>query len=207
MIPKVPAFIIAQQKMDTNGTQAGNKDHCNIEDTILKRRCLAMTRYLKRLSKHPIIRKNKTFLAFIQEKELPDKLKAPMTNNWENILETLSVLRSRIAFKEIDPWFQTKSAQLEAMETNLTKLRKCLKGMSDLKVKSYSMSTEFRQNTAGLFSSRLFKERDLGHVINQGIECHKLGILYSYLNPYYHYFYHYFIVEYLYVNAYFYIIY
>ena len=27
----------------------------------------------------------------------------------------------------------------------------------------------------GLFSGRLFKERDLGHVINQGIECHKLG--------------------------------
>ena len=161
--------------MDSNGTDARNKAYNFIEDITLKRRCSAMTRYLKRLAKHPIISKHRVFLSFIQEKELTNQLKVPMTNTWENILETLTVLRSRIAFKEIDPWFQTKSAQLEEMNLNLRKLRNCLKSMSDLKVKSYAISTDFRKNTVGLFSGRLFKERDLGHVINQGIECHKLG--------------------------------
>ena len=72
-------------------------------------------------------------------------------------------------------WFQTKSAQLEEMDSNLRRLRKCLKQMSDLKVKSFTNSTFFRKHTVGLFSGRLFKERDLGYVINQGMECHKLG--------------------------------
>ena len=161
--------------MDASGSDDGKKDNIVVEDIILKRRCLAMTRYLKRLAKHPIICRNKIFLAFIQEKELPHQLKVPMTNAWENVMESLTVLRSRIAFKEIDPWFQTKSAQLEEMDSNLRRLRKCLKEMSHLKVKSFAISTFFRKHTVGLFSGRLFKERDLGHVINQGIECHKLG--------------------------------
>ena len=100
-----------------------------------------------------------------------------MTSTMDNMLESLAILKSRMAYKEIDPWFQTKSAQLEEMDINLKKLRKCLRLMSDLKVKSNGISTDFRKTTIGLFSGRLFKERDLGHVINQGIECHKLGKL------------------------------
>ena len=68
-----------------------------------------------------------------------------------------------------------KPKRIEEMDSNLRRLRKCLKQMSDLKVKSFTTSTFFRKHTAGLFSGRLFKERDLGYVINQGIECHKLG--------------------------------
>ena len=175
MVPKAPAFLIERKKIESNGSDNGNKELSDIEDITLKRRCSAMTRYLKRLAKHPVICRNKVFLSFIQEKELPNQLKVPITNTWENVLEMLNVLRSRIAFKEIDPWYQTKSAQLEEMDANLRKLRKCLKSMSDLKVKSFAISTEFRKNTIGLFSGRLFKERDPGNVINQGIECHKLG--------------------------------
>ena len=176
-IPRVLSFIVAQQKIEANESENGSKDHTSKEEALLKQRCLYMTRYLKRLAKHPIICRNKTFVAFIQDKELPHKLKAPDTSAWKNILESLTVLRSRIAFKEVDPWFQTKSAQLDEMELNLRKLRKCLKGISELKVRSYSKSNEFRQNTVRLFSTSLFKERDLGNVINQGIECHKLGIV------------------------------
>ena len=162
--------------MDEKRIQVGGKSYSGIQSAIMNRRCLALTRYLKRLAKHPIICMNKTFLAFIQEKELPNTLKVPVTNKWGMIVETLTVLRSRIAFKEMDPWFQTKSAQLEEMSSNLKKLRKSLRGMSDLKVKLHKMSTEFRQNTVGLLEGRLCKERDLGQVINQGIECHKLGM-------------------------------
>ena len=161
--------------MEAAGTDNPNKDNIMVEDITLKRRCLAMTRYLKRLAKHPIISRNKVFLAFIQEKELPQQLKVPITSTFENVIESLTVLKSRLAYKEIDPWYQTKSAQLEEMDSNLRRLRKCLKQMSDLKVKSFTNSTFFRKHTVGLFSGRLFKERDLGYVINQGMECHKLG--------------------------------
>ena len=174
-IPKAPAFLIEKQKMETNGTDGENKERTGIEDITLKRRCSAITRYLKRLAKHPIICKNKVFLAFLEEKELPNLLKTPMTSTMDNMLESLAIFKSRMAYKETDPWFQTKSAQLEEMDLNLKKLRKCLRLMSDLKVKSNGISTDFRKTTIGLFSGRLFKERDLGHVINQGIECHKLG--------------------------------
>ena len=174
-IPKAPSFLIEQQKLDASTSDNGDKDNIDAQDITLKRRCLAMTRYLKRLAKHPIISRNKVFLAFIQEKELPQQLKVPITSTWENVVESLTVLKSKLAYKETDPWYQTKSAQLEEMDSNLRRLRKCLKQMSDLKVKSFTTSTFFRKHTAGLFSGRLFKERDLGYVINQGIECHKLG--------------------------------
>ena len=76
--------------------------------------------------------------------------------------------------REMDPWFQTKSVQLEETSKTLTEMRKTLRVLSALKGEMYSTSGDFRRQLSLLLVSRPSKERDLGQVVNQAIDCHKL---------------------------------
>ena len=66
---------------------------------------------MKRLSKHPVVRKDAMFRAFLQEKDVAKTLKplVTMKGGWNNFKEKFSLFRSRIVVKEKDPWFQVNT--------------------------------------------------------------------------------------------------
>lgn len=74
----------------------------------IDKKCVALDRYMKRLARHPVIRKDAMFRSFIQEKEVAKTLK-PLTTfkgAMANVKASMAVFRSKIAVTEKDPWFQ-----------------------------------------------------------------------------------------------------
>ena len=143
----------------------------------MDRRCLALARYLNRLARHLTIRKDPNFRAFIQEKDIPKALKqrpSKLKDKWASAMERFSIFKAKLTVREMDPWFQTKSVQLEETSKTLTEMRKTLRVLSALKGEMYSTSGDFRRQLSLLLVSRPSKERDLGQVVNQAIDCHKL---------------------------------
>ena len=143
----------------------------------MDRRCLALARYLNRLGRHLTIRKDPNFRAFIQEKDIPKALKQPpskLKDKWAAAVERFSIFKAKLTVREMDPWFQTKSIQLIETSKTLTEMRKTLRTLSNLKSEMYGTSGDFRRHLALLLVSRPSKERDLGQVVNQAIDCHKL---------------------------------
>ena len=101
---------------------------------VMDRRCLALARYLNRLARHLTIRKDPNFRAFIQEKDIPKALKqrpSKLKDKWASAMERFSIFKAKLTVREMDPWFQTKSVQLE--ETNKT-----LTEMESLRQKEFS---------------------------------------------------------------------
>ena len=144
---------------------------------VMDRRCLALARYLNRLARHLTIRKDPNFRAFIQEKDIPKALKQPpskLKDKWAAAMERFSIFKAKLTVREMDPWFQTKSVQLVETSHTLTEMRKTLRVLSSLKGDMYTTSGDFRRHLALLLVSRPSKERDLGQVVNQAIDCHKL---------------------------------
>ena len=144
---------------------------------VMDRRCLALARYLNRLGRHLTIRKDPNFRAFIQEKDIPKALKQPpskLKDKWASAMERFSIFKAKLTVKEMDPWFKTKSVQLDETSKTLTEMRKTLRALSNLKSEMYSTSGDFKRHLALLLVSRPSKERDLGQVVNQAIDCHKL---------------------------------
>ena len=120
----------------------------------MDRGCLALARYLNRLARHPTIRKDPNFRAFIQEKDIPKALKRParkMKDRWKSAMEKLSIFTSKLTVKEMDPWFQTKSVQLEEQSKTLTDIRKSLIELSDLKSQMY-LAKQLERNSIQLLS-------------------------------------------------------
>ena len=83
--------------------------------------------------------------------------------------------------KEIDPWFQTRTSQLEETAKRLTQIKKTLSVMSTLKSRLAMTSTEFRQNLVLLLTSRPSKEKDLRHVVHKAGRClfDHAGLIYA----------------------------
>ena len=144
---------------------------------VIDKRCLALARYLNRLARHLTIRKDPNFRAFIQEKDIPKALKQPprkLKDKWMTAMESLSIFKSKLMVKEMDPWFKTKSIQLEETRKTLTEMRKSLRVLSNLKGEMFFTSGDFRRHLSLLLVSRPSKEKDLSQVVNQAIDCHKL---------------------------------
>ena len=61
-----------------------------------------------RLSKHPVIRKDAMFKAFLHEKDVAKTLKplVTMKGAMNNMKRRLNLFRSKMVVKEKDPWFQ-----------------------------------------------------------------------------------------------------
>ena len=111
----------------------------SIASHVFEKRCLALDRYLKRLAKHPIIRKDAIFRAFIQEKDLPKSLNKSKSLNEKmlDIKERLNRFRTKFTVTEHDPWFQTRHAQLNTLAKQVEEMQSNLKDMAKLKTKLY----------------------------------------------------------------------
>ena len=64
-----------------------------------------------RLSKHPVIRKDAMFKAFLHEKDVAKTLKplVTMKGAMNNMKRRLNLFRSKMVVKEKDPWFQVNN--------------------------------------------------------------------------------------------------
>ena len=121
---------------------------------VMDRRCLSLARYLNRLGRHLTIRKDPNFRAFIQEKDIPKALKQPpskLKDKWAAVMERFSIFTARLTVREMDPWFQTKSVQLEETSKTLREMRKTLRVLSSLKSDMYSTSGDFFLNRANIY--------------------------------------------------------
>ena len=145
---------------------------------VTDKRCLSLARYFNRIARHPLLRKDPTFRAFLQETDVPKALKSfgslKAKDRWQNIVQKVLILRSKLTMKELDPWFQTRTSQLEETSRRLVQIKKNLKIMSSLKSRLALTSTSFRQNLLLLLVSRPSKEKDLRSVVHQAIESHKV---------------------------------
>ena len=97
------------------------------EKEFIARRRFALERFVNRVAQHPILRKDSTFVEFLESnRDLP---RATSTS----ALSSASVFRfigkmgdtvTKITYKmeETDPWYEDKIVQLEALEGQLKKL-------------------------------------------------------------------------------------
>jgi hypothetical protein len=69
---------------------------------------VALDRYFKRLTRHPVIRKDAMFRSFIQEKDVAKTLRPMVTlkGAMAGMKAKMAVFRSKITVTERDPWFQ-----------------------------------------------------------------------------------------------------
>lgn len=64
---------------------------------VTDKRCLALARYLNRIARHPVLRKDPTYRAFLQETDVPKGLKAPSKSakeRWNLLKERILIFRS-----------------------------------------------------------------------------------------------------------------
>ena len=81
----------------------------------IDKKCVALDRYMKRLSKHPVVRKDAMFKAFLHEKDVAKTLKplVTMKGAMNNFKAKFSLFKSKITVKEKDPWFQVISSTFQ----------------------------------------------------------------------------------------------
>jgi hypothetical protein len=72
--PKASLAIIA-----TVATVGNEKLHASAASRAIDRKCVALDRYFKRLTRHPVIRKDAMFRSFIQEKDVAKTLRPMVT--------------------------------------------------------------------------------------------------------------------------------
>lgn len=143
---------------------------------MFEKRCLALDRYMKRLARHPVLRKDPSFRSFIQEKDVPKKLKVSKSF-MSSVKERMSIFKSRFTVTEHDPWFQTRNSQLDTLTKQLREMQENLKDMSELKTKLFAKTNDFQR---GLVSMLVSKENNMGNIINQVVDCHKtMGLIHQ----------------------------
>ena len=71
---------------------------------------LCVFRYMKRLGKHPVVRKDAMFRSFIQDKEVAKTLKplVGFKSAMESMKSGLATFQSKITVTEKDPWFKVR---------------------------------------------------------------------------------------------------
>lgn len=147
---------------------------------VFEKRCLALDRYMKRLAKHPVIRKDPNFRAFIQEKDVPKSLRESKSLNetMTDLKEKLHLFRTKFTVTEHDPWYQTRHAQLTTLTKQVREMQSNLKHMADLKKKLADTSTDFQRGLMAMLVNRPSRENGLGNIINEVVDCHKtMGLI------------------------------
>jgi len=144
----------------------------SIASHMFEKRCVALDRYMKRMAKHPTIKRDANFRAFLQEKDVSSSLKKSMT--FSDILKgKMNRWRSKMAVSEQDPWFQTRLAQLDAFVAQVKEMQKNLKDMSSLKSKLHQTTNNFQRGLMQLLVSRQSRDNQLGGIIGEVVDCHK----------------------------------
>ncbi len=101
IVPPPPA----KSRLATVAVAASRADDLNesVASRVFERKCVALDRYMKRLARHPVLRKDANFRAFMEEKEAPKDLKVSRSIK-DVIKQRMSVFRSRFTVSEQDPW-------------------------------------------------------------------------------------------------------
>ena len=109
MIPPVPpkASLGFVDSVTTVGTK--NLAATTVFKSI-DRKCVALDRYMKRLVKHPVVRKDAMFRSFKQDKEVSKTLKPIVTlkSSVQSVKSKFQIFRSKIVATENDPWFKVQ---------------------------------------------------------------------------------------------------
>lgn len=76
----------------------------------IDKKCVALDRYMKRLAKHPVVRKDAMFRSFIQDKEVAKSLKPVVTfkTSLSNFKSRIDIWKSKIVVTEKDAWFKVR---------------------------------------------------------------------------------------------------
>ena len=94
--------------VDTVQTAGAKNLNSSAASRSIDKKCVALDRYMKRLGKHPVVRKDAMFRSFIQDKEVAKTLKPLVTfkGAMEGIKSKMATFQSKIAVTEKDPWFK-----------------------------------------------------------------------------------------------------
>ncbi|TRY71580.1 hypothetical protein TCAL_11295 [Tigriopus californicus] len=149
--------------------------NASVASEVISKRCVALDRYMKRMCKHPVIRKDPNFRSFIQEHEvskavLKSKSISEKFSSWAG---KILRIKSPFSVSEQDPWFQTKVAQLNTMSQQMKQLEKNLSGMSDQKRKLGRTVNDFQAGLSNMSVGRTSRDGNLNQVIKEVIQCHK----------------------------------
>ena len=96
--------------VDTVQTAGAKNLTASAASRSIDKKCVALDRYMKRLGKHPVVRKDAMFRSFIQDKEVAKTLK-PLVG-FKSVLEGMksgiATFQSKITVTEKDPWFKVR---------------------------------------------------------------------------------------------------
>ena len=153
----------------------------SVASHMVEKRCLALDRYMKRMARHPTIKRNPTFRAFIQEKDMPNVKTG--YGILDKVKKKFTLFKTRFTVSEQDPWFQTRSAQLDALSKQLKEMRSNLKDMSEYKQKLYASASAFQRDlmTMPINKSKNNSNNDgLSAIIDDVVGCHKtMGLIHQ----------------------------
>ena len=115
-------------------------------------RCRDLDRYLKRLARHPTLRKDPDFRVFLQEVKLSATLevKKSIGERWSSAMGGLSRTTTRFTVTDTDIWFKTREMQQADLARQMIQLQKDIKQMSKEKMSLFVSTTTFRRNLVSL---------------------------------------------------------
>ena len=94
-----------------NISTVGSKNlNSSAASRTIDKKCVALDRYMKRLAKHPVVRKDAMFRSFIQDKEVAKTLKPIVSfkSSVESWKTRFNIFRSKLVVTETDAWFKVK---------------------------------------------------------------------------------------------------
>merc|ERR1719495_1822957 len=131
-------------------------------------RCRDLDRYIKRLARHPVIRKDPDFRVFLQEVKLSEALEVKRTigqsiaatiDRWNNKTNKFTVTDN-------DSWFKTRETQQAELKRQMKQLQTDIKQMSREKTSLFVATTTFRRNLVNLLGSGGREKAAVSHSAN-----------------------------------------
>jgi len=139
-------------------------------DRVIALRSRELDRYMNRLARHPVIRKDPDFRTFLQEGKLAASLH--VHKSFGRVLSEkvsgFSKTTNKLMVSDNDIWFKTRELHQKELRTQLTTLKNDIKTMSEEKMQLFVATTTFRRNLLELvaaggsqrMSARSSKERE-----------------------------------------------
>ena len=118
-------------------------------------RCRDLDRYLKRLAKHPTIRKDPDFRLFLQEVKLSENfaLKRSFGQKITASLDRWNNKTNKFTTQDNDSWFKTREMQHEDLKNQMNTMLKDIVSMKQQKMTLFVSTTTFRRNLLDLLGN------------------------------------------------------
>eukprot|EP00090_Calanus_glacialis_P046171 TRINITY_DN8925_c0_g1_i1.p1 TRINITY_DN8925_c0_g1~~TRINITY_DN8925_c0_g1_i1.p1 ORF type:complete len:517 (-),score=153.83 TRINITY_DN8925_c0_g1_i1:14-1417(-) len=131
-------------------------------------RCRDLDRYMKRLARHPTIRKDPDFRIFLQEVKLSGTLEVKTTIG-QSITATIDRWNNKTnkyLVTDNDSWFKTRDVQQTELKKQMKQLQTDIKQMSREKMSLFVATTTFRRNLVNLLGSGGREKAAVSHSAN-----------------------------------------